>query len=91
MPFQSWELRPHTTNSCLFTLIAAIIELEIEIKVHSCLICCFQSDLKYMEVASLKKQKERLITSSPMIDAIYNSLVIHNRVLAGTLLGARSS
>lgn len=34
MPFQSWELRPHTTNSCLFTLIAAIIELEIEIKVQ---------------------------------------------------------
>lgn len=33
MPFQSWELRPHATNSCLFTLIAAIIELEIEIKV----------------------------------------------------------
>lgn len=36
MPFQSWELRPHTTNSCLFTLIAAIIELEIEIKESLC-------------------------------------------------------
>ena len=34
MPFQSWELRPHTTNRCLFTLFAAIIELEIEIKVQ---------------------------------------------------------
>ncbi|KAK2569071.1 Dynein axonemal intermediate chain 7 [Acropora cervicornis] len=36
MPFQSWELRPHSTNSCLFTLIAAIIELEIEIKDSLC-------------------------------------------------------
>lgn len=36
MPFQSWELRPHATNSCLFTLIAAIIELEIEIKDSLC-------------------------------------------------------
>ncbi|XP_068672248.1 dynein axonemal intermediate chain 7-like [Montipora foliosa] len=36
MPFQSWELRPHSTNSCLFTLIAAIIELEIEIKDSMC-------------------------------------------------------
>ncbi|XP_073245123.1 dynein axonemal intermediate chain 7-like [Porites lutea] len=36
MPFQSWELRPHATNSCLFTLIAAIIELEIEIKDSMC-------------------------------------------------------
>ena len=34
MPFQSWELRPHAVNSCLFTVIAAIVELEIEIKVH---------------------------------------------------------
>lgn len=36
MPFQSWELRPHATNSCLFTLLAAIIELEIEIKDSLC-------------------------------------------------------
>ncbi|KAL9955781.1 hypothetical protein ACROYT_G037160 [Oculina patagonica] len=36
MPFQSWELRPHATNSCMFTLIAAIIELEIEIKDSVC-------------------------------------------------------
>lgn len=41
MPFQSWELRPHATNSCLFTLIAASIELEIEIKVYECIIWCF--------------------------------------------------
>lgn len=41
MPFQSWELRPHATNSCLFALIAASIELEIEIKVYECIIWCF--------------------------------------------------
>ena len=33
MPFQSWELRPHSTNSALFTIIAAIVEVELEIKV----------------------------------------------------------
>lgn len=34
MPFQSWEIRPKGLNHCLFTLIAAIVELEIEIKVR---------------------------------------------------------
>lgn len=33
MPFQSWEIRPKGLNNCLMTLIAAIVELEIEIKV----------------------------------------------------------
>jgi len=33
MPFQSWELRPHKLNSAVLTIIAAIIEIEIEIKV----------------------------------------------------------
>ncbi|XP_062591912.1 dynein axonemal intermediate chain 7 homolog [Saccostrea cucullata] len=32
MPFQSWELRPHKTNACVLTIIAAIVEVEIEIK-----------------------------------------------------------
>lgn len=35
MPFQSWEIRPHKTNAAVFTIIAAIIEIEIEIKVLS--------------------------------------------------------
>jgi len=34
MPFQSWELRPHKLNSAVLTIIAAIIEIEIEIKVY---------------------------------------------------------
>lgn len=36
MPFQSWEIRPHTTNSCVITIIAAITELEIQIKDGLC-------------------------------------------------------
>ena len=34
MPFQSWEIRPKGLNNCLLTLIAAIVELEIEVKVR---------------------------------------------------------
>ena len=34
MPFQSWEIRPHKTNAALLTIIAAISEIEIEIKVN---------------------------------------------------------
>ena len=33
MPFQSWELRPHKLDSAVLTIIAAIVEIEIEIKV----------------------------------------------------------
>lgn len=33
MPFQSWEIRPHKTNAAVLSIIAAIIEIEIEIKV----------------------------------------------------------
>ena len=33
MPFQSWEIRPRSTNCTLITVIAAIVEVEIEVKV----------------------------------------------------------
>ena len=33
MPFQSWELRPRGTNQAQLTIIAAIIEVDIQIKV----------------------------------------------------------
>ncbi|KAK3104097.1 hypothetical protein FSP39_024384 [Pinctada imbricata] len=36
MPFQSWELRPHKTNAAVLTIIAAIVEVEIEIKDALC-------------------------------------------------------
>ena len=35
MPYQSWELRPRAANTAIFTIIAAIVEVEIEIKVNS--------------------------------------------------------
>ena len=33
MPFQSWEIRPRGANHAVFTIIAAIVEVEIQIKV----------------------------------------------------------
>ena len=38
MPFQSWELRPIGVDHARFTIIAAILEAEIEIKV--CVMFC---------------------------------------------------
>jgi len=35
MPFQSWELRPRTTNHAQLTIIAAVVEVEIQIKVRA--------------------------------------------------------
>jgi cancer susceptibility candidate protein 1 len=32
MPFQSWELRPRGANHCQLTIIAAVVEIEIQIK-----------------------------------------------------------
>ncbi|XP_077994228.1 dynein axonemal intermediate chain 7-like [Glandiceps talaboti] len=39
MPFQSWELRPRKANNAILTIIAAIVEVEIEIKEG---LCCFR-------------------------------------------------
>ena len=33
MPFQSWELRPRAVNHAQLTIIAAVVEVEIQIKV----------------------------------------------------------
>jgi cancer susceptibility candidate protein 1 len=33
MPFQSWELRPRDVNHTQLTIIAAVVEVEIQIKV----------------------------------------------------------
>ncbi|KAK2188252.1 hypothetical protein NP493_138g01023 [Ridgeia piscesae] len=43
MPFQSWELRPRATNCTILTVIAAIIEVEIEIKDN---LCCLRQPNK---------------------------------------------
>ena len=36
MPFQSWEMRPRAPNHVVLTIIAAIIEVEFEIRVRHC-------------------------------------------------------
>ncbi|XP_014774165.1 dynein axonemal intermediate chain 7 homolog [Octopus bimaculoides] len=38
MPFQSWEIRPRTTNWAVFTITAAVLEVVIEIKDGLCCI-----------------------------------------------------
>jgi cancer susceptibility candidate protein 1 len=42
MPFQSWELRPRDTNHAQLTIIAAVVEIEIQIK--DGLVCLTQPD-----------------------------------------------
>ncbi|KAL3842016.1 hypothetical protein ACJMK2_020088 [Sinanodonta woodiana] len=53
MPFQSWEIRPHKTNSAVFTIIAAIVEIEIEIKDAMC--CLSRPDNK-LELESIRNK-----------------------------------
>ncbi|XP_063397948.1 dynein axonemal intermediate chain 7-like isoform X1 [Mytilus trossulus] len=36
MPFQCWDIRPHKTNAAVFSITAAIAEIEIEIKDAMC-------------------------------------------------------
>merc|ERR1719494_617034 len=36
MPFQSWEIHPVAVNNCSITMIAAIVELEIQVKGAEC-------------------------------------------------------
>ncbi|KAK0047568.1 axonemal 84 kDa protein, partial [Biomphalaria pfeifferi] len=50
MPFQSWELRPHKLNQCLFTITAAILELEIEIRDG---LCCLSQPKERPELANI--------------------------------------
>ncbi|XP_055900759.1 dynein axonemal intermediate chain 7 homolog isoform X7 [Biomphalaria glabrata] len=50
MPFQSWELRPHKLNRCLFTITAAILELEIEIRDG---LCCLSQPKERPELANI--------------------------------------
>lgn len=53
MPFQSWELRPHKANAAVFTIIAAIVELEIEIKDG---LCCLSQPAEKSELAHIRNQ-----------------------------------
>eukprot|EP00058_Branchiostoma_floridae_P011953 XP_002597441.1 hypothetical protein BRAFLDRAFT_122626 [Branchiostoma floridae] len=53
MPFQSWEIRPRGNNAALFTIIAAIVELEIEIKDDK---CCLSQPEDTPELDHLRKK-----------------------------------
>ncbi|KAL4224695.1 Protein casc1 [Mactra antiquata] len=53
MPFQSWEIRPHRKNAAVFTIIAAIIEIEIEIQDA---MCCLSKPDDKPELEHLKKK-----------------------------------
>ncbi|XP_066275833.1 dynein axonemal intermediate chain 7 homolog isoform X2 [Branchiostoma lanceolatum] len=53
MPFQSWEIRPRGNNAALFTIIAAIVELEIEIKDDR---CCLSQPEDTPELDHLRKK-----------------------------------
>ncbi|EDO43086.1 predicted protein, partial [Nematostella vectensis] len=64
MPFQSWEIRPCKQNSCLFTLIAAIIELEIEIKDALC--CVTQPE----DLAQIDHFKGKWMTPQELIKTL---------------------
>ncbi|XP_052797424.1 dynein axonemal intermediate chain 7 homolog isoform X1 [Mya arenaria] len=64
MPFQSWELRPHKTNSAVLTIIAAIIEIEIEIKDAMC--CLSKPDDK----PELEHIKGRWLTPKDLIKTL---------------------
>lgn len=53
MPFQSWEMRPRDVNHAVLTIIAAIVEVEIQIKVSPCkefVIVCVLSTLFWLSL-----------------------------------------
>ncbi|KAH9519149.1 hypothetical protein Btru_074844 [Bulinus truncatus] len=50
MPFQSWEIRPHKMNSCLLTITAAILEIEIEIQNG---LCCLSQPKERQELSGI--------------------------------------
>lgn len=44
MPFQCWDIRPHKTNAAVFSITAAIAEIEIEIKDAMCCLSKYKPD-----------------------------------------------
>merc|ERR1712110_234503 len=61
MPFQSWEIRPHSLNSCVLSIIAAIVEIEIEIKDA---LCCLKQPHDKPELESIRN---RWVTPAELI------------------------
>ncbi|XP_038049724.1 axonemal 84 kDa protein-like isoform X2 [Patiria miniata] len=67
MPFQSWELRPVAENHARFTVMAAIIEAEIEIKGS---LCCFRQTPDSETKPELSDLKEKWMTPKQLIQAM---------------------
>ncbi|XP_022108639.1 axonemal 84 kDa protein-like isoform X2 [Acanthaster planci] len=67
MPFQSWELRPIAVNHARFTVMAAIIEAEIEIKGS---LCCFRQTPDSEIKPELNDLKEKWMTPKELIKAM---------------------
>nr|XP_015207529.1 PREDICTED: protein CASC1 isoform X2 [Lepisosteus oculatus] len=64
MPFQFWELRPLGLNTALFTVTAAISEVEITIKDDKCMLNITASD------SSLSQIRGKWMTPSALIRAM---------------------
>ncbi|XP_028414620.1 protein CASC1-like [Dendronephthya gigantea] len=78
MPFQSWEIRPHGLNSCIFTIVAAAIDLEIEVKDSYCCVAHAEDSVqrlrhlrgKWMNPKDLiKRLKASGVNVFPAVDA----------------------
>lgn len=61
MPFQSWEIRPHKLNHAVFSIIAAIVEVQIEIKDA---LCCLTQPRDKPELESIRN---KWVTPSELI------------------------
>lgn len=45
-PFQSWEMRPLGKNHCCLSIIAAVVEVEIEVRGDKCYVMRGEDDAK---------------------------------------------
>ncbi|XP_070553155.1 dynein axonemal intermediate chain 7-like isoform X9 [Ptychodera flava] len=70
MPFQSWELRPKQANNALLTIIAALVEIEIEIKEG---LCCFRQPEDSEIKPELENIKEKWVTPKELIQLLYSA------------------
>ncbi|XP_033645695.1 protein CASC1-like isoform X2 [Asterias rubens] len=67
MPFQSWELRPLALNHVRFTVMAAIIEAEIEVKGS---LCCFRQTSDSDVKPELNNLKDKWMTLKQLMKAM---------------------
>ncbi|XP_046841303.1 dynein axonemal intermediate chain 7-like isoform X2 [Xenia sp. Carnegie-2017] len=95
MPFQSWEIRPHGLNSCIFTIVAAAIDLEIEVKEGVCCVAQAKDNIQRLRHLQgiwltpkelIKNLKCAGVNVFPAVDAEkYVSVNVKNLVLEKNL------